>query len=232
MGNNRQFSDLSDDEWIGIIRSIDKLKRVYEIGNNLISFGTIGLLRAMVLREIAESKIIVEIGSGPGTFLKKLRKLRDRVIIAIDPSPRMIYYSALKLPFVSYLVGLAERIPLHSESIDAVVCVFSFRDFFNKSVFISEAYRVLKKSGRLVIIDVNNHKGLTARLFLLYIKAMGKLYSVLLNFKRNILDGLRISIMKLRPIEFYILEIMRVGFRSVSLRRFFFNNAFMLVAVK
>jgi len=229
---NNSFRDLSNDLWLRIIHDIEKLKNVYEIGNNLVSFGTIGILRNLALKELINSEIIVEIGSGPGTFLKKLRLFRDKTIIAIDPSPSMIFYSATKFPFVNYLIGLAESIPLRDNSVDLIYCIFSFRDFFNKSNFISEAYRVLRENGKLVIVDTNNTGKLVTRIFLLYIKAIGKLYSLLLNLKNNIFDGLIASIMMLKPVEFYIKDIIRNGFRRVLIRKFLLDNAFMLIAIK
>ena len=230
--SSQTFTDLLSPIWLRIIRDIDKLKRVYEIGNNIVSFFTINLLRFLAVREALNARVIVEVGSGPGTFLKKLRKVRNKIIIAIDPSPSMIFYSFSRYPFANHLIGLAEKLPLREDSVDIIYCVFSFRDFFNKLAFISEAFRVLRSGGKLVIVDTNNSGTLSTRLFLIYIMIIGKLLSLLLNSKRNILAGLIASIARMKPIEHYIADIARIGFKKILVKKFLLNNAFILIAIK
>lgn len=224
------FRDLPPSLWLGIIRDIDKLKRIYDISNTIVSFGTISLLRKIAFRLTGDSKTIIEVGSGPGTFLKKLTKLKNRTIIALDPSPPMLYYSTSKIRSANYVLGLAESMPFKNNSIDVIFCIFSFRDFFNKEKFISEAWRVLRRHGKLIIVDTNNARKLSTRLFLHYIIVLGRLYSIVL--RRNILIGLARSIIKMKPVETYVRYLYETGFRKIYYRKFLLGNAFILVAVK
>ena len=50
--------------------------------------------------------------------------------------------------------GVFEHIPFRNEEFDAVLCGYSLRDAINLRVAISEIHRVLKKEGRMVIVDL------------------------------------------------------------------------------
>ncbi len=229
---NLTFSDLSIDAWSKIIRDIDRLKLIYEVGNNLVSFGTIMILRHLALRYVLDASRIIEVGSGPGTFLKKLLRFKNSLIIAIDASPNLIYYSSRRYSEINHILALAENIPIEDNSIDAIFCSFSFRDFFNKEKFFSEASRVLRPGGRLIIIDTNNSETITTKLFILYVMAVGRIYSKLLLKRRNLLIGLAGSIKKMKPVEFYVGKLYNAGFRKVVFKKFLLGNAFILIAVK
>ena len=50
--------------------------------------------------------------------------------------------------------GVFEHIPFRDEEFDAVLCGYSLRDAINLRIAISEIHRVLKKEGRMVIVDL------------------------------------------------------------------------------
>jgi demethylmenaquinone methyltransferase/2-methoxy-6-polyprenyl-1,4-benzoquinol methylase len=57
-----------------------------------------------------------------------------------------------KIPEMS--CGVFEHIPFKEEQFDAVLCGYSLRDAINLRIAISEIHRVLKKGGRLVVVDL------------------------------------------------------------------------------
>ncbi|MCF8380022.1 MAG: class I SAM-dependent methyltransferase [Bacteroidales bacterium] len=104
-----------------------------------------------------ENKKVVEIGSGRGGgahFIARYHK--PSKYTGIDISPGVIKYcnSEYKVPGLSFLEGKAEKIPLESESQDAVVNVESARCYSDLNVFFKEVYRILNKSGHFLFADM------------------------------------------------------------------------------
>jgi len=231
--NSIAFRDLDKKLWQNIIESLALLKRIYQLGNYIISFGTIQILRKMAAKNIDEEDIIIEVGPGPGTFLKLLKEYaKQRFIIGIEPSVDMAYYSYNKNGFADVLIGIAEKLPFRDNSIDIIYCVFSFRDFFDKLRFIHEAYRILKPGGKLIIVETNNPNKLSTKVFLSFVKVIGQALSILFLSRKNLYLGLYESIRKLQKVEYYIYLLKNIGFSRIVLRRYVFNHAYILMAFK
>jgi len=218
--------------WEDIVRSIEILKRIYQLGNYVISLGTIQVLRKKIAKFATHGKLIVEVGSGPGTFLKLLRENSSDTIIGLDPSISMAYFSHSKYLFADVIIGVAEALPFRENSIDVIFCAFSFRDFFNKKLFLEEAFRVLKRDGLLVILETNNPRKTLTRIFLLFIMAIGYFLSKLFLSRKNLYIGLVKSINLMKPVEYYYELAKRIGFRCVKYEKFLLDHAFIMIAIK
>jgi len=226
------FTDIDRELWEDIVRSIEILKRIYQLGNYVISLGTIQVLRKKIAKFATHGKLIVEVGSGPGTFLKLLRENSSGMIIGLDPSISMAYFSHSKYLFADMIIGVAEALPFKENSIDVIFCAFSFRDFFNKKLFLEEALRVLKRDGLLVILETNNPRKTLTRIFLLFIMAIGYFLSKLFLSRKNLYIGLVKSINLMKPVEYYYELAKRIGFRCVKYEKFLFDHAFIMIAIK
>ncbi len=226
------FTDMDKELWEDIVRSIEILKRIYQLGNYVISLGTIQVLRKKIAKFATHGKLIVEVGSGPGTFLKLLRENSSDTIIGLDPSISMAYFSHSKYLFADVIIGVAEALPFRENSIDVIFCAFSFRDFFNKKLFLEEAFRVLKRDGLLVILETNNPRKTLTRIFLLFIMAIGYFLSKLFLSRKNLYIGLVKSINLMKPVEYYYELAKRIGFRCVKYEKFLLDHAFIMIAIK
>ncbi len=226
------FTDMDKELWEDIVRSIEILKRIYQLGNYVISLGTIQVLRKKIAKFATHGKQIVEVGSGPGTFLKLLRENSSGMIIGLDPSISMAYFSHSKYLFADMIIGVAEALPFKENSIDVIFCAFSFRDFFNKKLFLEEAFRVLKRDGLLVILETNNPRKTLTRIFLLFIMAIGYFLSKLFLSRKNLYIGLVKSINLMKPVEYYYELAKRIGFRCVKYEKFLLDHAFIMIAIK
>ncbi len=227
------FRDLEQETWRDIIRSLEKLVNIYEIGNNIVSLFTISLCRLLALKNILDDRgLILEIGPGSGHFTKKLLG-RSRNVICLEPSPFLANLLLEKFrEALDIILGVAERIPMRNESIATIVCTFSFRDFFNKKTFLKEAYRCLEPGGYLIIVDTHGGSGVIKRIFIHYIDLIGRILSKILKSQKNLLSGLNKSILEMHDPLIYLYLGLKAGFRKGFLRKFLFNAAFILILQK
>ena len=144
---------MSDKEWHQVIDAMEEVGPYYERVNWLITFGMVDKWRKRVAAYAEPEDVVLEIGSGPGSFT---RHLRSKTILALEPSSDLsdISKELLDPERVTFLKGVGEMIPLADSSVDKVFCVFSFRDFFDRKTGADEMIRVLRNGGEVFIVDI------------------------------------------------------------------------------
>ena len=232
-GYAEMFKDLDNSSWRTILQELETLSTIYEISNNIVSFLTIDFLRRIAIKILGRKHIVLEIGPGPGTSTKKILSSAEH-LICLEPSPYLASILMKKIgdKSLSVIIGVAEKIPLKSNSVDAIICTFSFRDFFNKEAFLREAYRCLRSEGKLIILETMGGEGIVKKLFLNYIYVVGHIISRLLNRRENLLKGLINSMNRMRSPNYYVRIAGECGFRHYWLRKYLFNTTFILVLEK
>ncbi len=231
MPSSNMFQDVSREIWRKIIKGLEKLIKFYEIGNLIISFGYTWVLRR-ISRRFLKGKRILEIGPGPGNFIKLIYNPLKYDITALEPSQSLAYYVKGKYPNVDVLLGVAEKLPFNKNSFDCILCIFSFRDFFNKKSFLVQAYEILKPTGLLIIADTNNAHTLITRILIGYIRALGRILSKVMLLRENPYEYLAKSIEIMPSIENIIRLLKKIGFNTIRISFFASKNAFILVAIK
>jgi len=96
----------------------------------------------------------LEIGVGTGRFAQPLG-----VAFGIDPSKKMLEIA--KKRGIKTFVGKGENLPFADNEFDYVLIVITICFVKNPEIVISEARRVLKNNGKLIIgiVDRNSHLG-------------------------------------------------------------------------
>ncbi|HEY6070052.1 MAG TPA: metalloregulator ArsR/SmtB family transcription factor [Chthoniobacterales bacterium] len=110
---------------------------------------------------------IVDLGAGEGTLSQLLAK-SARKVIAIDNSPKMVEFGAKlakKHGFknLEYRLGDLEDPPVAKESVDLVLLSQALHHATKPERAIAAARRILKRNGRIVVLDLLSHRFEKAR---------------------------------------------------------------------
>jgi ubiquinone/menaquinone biosynthesis C-methylase UbiE/biotin operon repressor len=110
---------------------------------------------------------VADLGAGEGTLSQLLAK-NARKVIAIDNSPKMVEFGsqlAKKHGFknLEYRLGDIEDPPIANNSVDLAILSQALHHAIHPQRTIAAAHRLLKRGGRLVILDLLNHRFERAR---------------------------------------------------------------------
>ena len=106
--------------------------------------------------DLSASDVVVDFGCGPGFYTIPIAKLVARTI-AVDISPQMLKKTgsnAMKNGVtVELLTTDGTSIKLEDQSVDLIFLNHVFHEVVDKRKVLSEFLRILKRSGRLVIVE-------------------------------------------------------------------------------
>jgi demethylmenaquinone methyltransferase/2-methoxy-6-polyprenyl-1,4-benzoquinol methylase len=166
--------------WKEVIEVLKNVIPVYDKVNSVISLGKDTIYRKEgVMKSIHSGNVVLDAGSGFGNMSKLVLEnvSKDVTIIFYDPIPEMLNKVKdnvdifTKSPSFSLCSGVFENIPFKNNTFDAVLCGYSLRDAIELENAIEELHRVLKKDGRLVIVDLGKPDNAVIRLFIsIYLK--------------------------------------------------------------
>ena len=110
---------------------------------------------------------VADLGAGEGTLSQLLAK-RARKVIAIDNSSKMVEFGsqlAKKHGFknLEYRLGDIEDPPIAKDSVDLAILSQALHHAIHPERAIGAAHRILKRGGRLVILDLLSHRFEKAR---------------------------------------------------------------------
>jgi ubiquinone/menaquinone biosynthesis C-methylase UbiE/biotin operon repressor len=110
---------------------------------------------------------VADLGAGEGTLSQLLAK-NARKVIAIDNSPKMVEFGsklAKKHGFknLEYRLGDIEDPPIAKNSVDLAILSQALHHAIHPQRAIAAAHEILKRSGRLVILDLLSHRFERAR---------------------------------------------------------------------
>ena len=165
---------------IQIESMFDNISRKYDKINQILTFGLHKRWRRLAINLIDNSpEKILDIATGTADFAIAAINLNPKKIIGIDISKQMIEIGNNKIKKINIsnkidlIVADSENIPFPDNYFDAITIGFGVRNFENLELAMTEAYRVLKKNGCIVIMEpsIKNNKVLKA-FFRLYFKTI------------------------------------------------------------
>lgn len=140
----------------------DNIAPKYDFLNHFLSLNIDKLWRKKAIKQVKLSKpaTILDIATGTGDLaIKTAQHIDVEKIIGIDISSGMLNLGKEKIKKlhltekIEFRLGDAENMEFPDESFDAVMVSFGVRNFENLDKGLQEIYRVLKKDGRLVVLE-------------------------------------------------------------------------------
>lgn len=156
-------------------RTLDYAAGVYDLLSPPMTFWQekrIGQI-AVKLLNLKGSEKIIDVGCGTGVLTrdaaKQLSIQKGGTIVGIDAAAKMIALARKKsagIPQVQFAVAAAERLGYADETFDLALSTFFFHhiDFELKMAALNELWRILKKGGKAVIVDVDTPTSLFGKL--------------------------------------------------------------------
>lgn len=185
-------------------------------------------------------KTILDVATGTGDLaLLAARKLKPESITGIDLSEGMMQvgHEKVKKAGLEKVIGFrkenCEDLSFDDNSFDAVIAAFGIRNFSNLDKGLSEMCRVMRRGGRLCIVELTEPVSFPMRqLFHLYSHTILPAYGSLLSHDRGAYSYLTGSIEAFPQGERMMQILSKAGFAEPQFRRLTFGICTMYMATK
>ncbi len=139
------------------------ISRRYDTINRILSLGQDKSWRKKMAKQLPRKDMIhlLDLATGTADQIISLFENSPQIekAVGIDMAEKMIALAKKKMapkPFsgkVKFLCANAEELPFEDDMFDVVTISFGIRNFENKEKALKEIHRVLKKEGRLLILE-------------------------------------------------------------------------------
>ena len=167
---------------------------------------------------------LLDVATGTADLaLEACRQYRLQKIVGLDVSEQMLALGQKKIDkrglteVISLVQGPSERMPFEDGSFNGVMSGFGVRNFDNLDAGLSEMFRVLKRGGRLVILEFSQSQNpLFRNLFHLYFRHLMPLVGRLVSKDPQAYTYLPDSVYRFPSGTEFLARLEQVGFRSVG----------------
>jgi demethylmenaquinone methyltransferase/2-methoxy-6-polyprenyl-1,4-benzoquinol methylase len=138
----------------------DSIYKKYDLMNDVISLGSHRSIKRNAMKNCVNGNLL-DLAAGTGDlaiYFRKLYKDENKIVLA-DPNSEMLSYAKQRLSKKSITDNIelitthAENLPFNDSSFDNISIGFGFRNFTDTDKTLQEIMRVLKKNGKLIMID-------------------------------------------------------------------------------
>jgi len=144
-----------------VAKMFNNISANYDLLNHLLSLGIDIRWRKKAIKLLKNDppKTILDVATGTGDFAIQALELNPDKIIGVDISDGMLDVGREKLARkklddkVSLENGDSENLKFEDNNFDAVIVAFGVRNFENLENGLAGMFRVLKKDGRMVILE-------------------------------------------------------------------------------
>ena len=221
MNNNKSSN------FLHIKNIFESISSEYDFMNDLMTFKN----HSKWKKEIAEiakyssPKKILDVATGTGDIAINLSKIKGSKIEGVDVSSNMLKIARkkideLKIDNIVLKTCEAENLVFEDNHFDIVSIGYGVRNFSNLEKGLSESYRVLKKDGKLIILETSIPENLIIKFLYtiitsIYIPLIAFIFSGKTKAYLYLLDSTK----KFPPKNKFIEMLYRTGFEKVETRK-------------
>lgn len=221
MNNNKSSN------FLHIKNIFESISSEYDFMNDLMTFKN----HSKWKKEIAEiakyssPKKILDVATGTGDIAINLSKIKGSKIEGVDVSSNMLKIARkkideLKIDNIVLKTCEAENLVFEDNHFDIVSIGYGVRNFSNLERGLSESYRVLKKDGKLIILETSIPENFIIRFMYtiitsIYIPLIAFIFSGKTKAYLYLLDSTK----KFPPKNKFIEMLYRTGFEKVETRK-------------
>ena len=219
------------DDWAEVIASIGALMEYYEMGNRLLSLGTIGYLRRRAAYAIGHCRRMIDLGAGPGYMARAAGCGSNRQCVLMDAVPVGLRKAAGG-PLVERVVAMYEWMPFRDGAFGCASASFSLRDSWSAGMALLEIRRSLRLRGYLVILDLGKPDGAVGRFLVgAYWNVVSVLLGTLMGPLGPLYSRLRLTYARL-PRNGFLLGMLRGLFGDARVQELLAGGVIIAVATR
>ena len=145
----------------------DKIAPYYDTLNRVLSLGIDTIWRKKAIDYLKEDnpQLILDVATGTADVaIEMSKRLNPTKIIGVDISKEMLEIGRKKIEkkklheIIELQEGDSENLPFEDNTFDAITVAFGVRNYENLEKGLAEMRRVLKKDGKLVVLEFSKPK--------------------------------------------------------------------------
>ncbi len=210
-----------------------KISPTYDLLNHILSLNIDKIWRKKAVSLLNGEKFL-DVATGTGDVLLEISKQNSGAeLIGVDLSLKMLKIAKKKIKNGFFICSPAENLPFKDNTFDGVIIAYGLRNVVDRVSALFEFKRVLKRKGKLVILEFNRPTNtLFGSLYTLYSFNIMPFLGKLIAGDSKAYEYLPRSIRKFPDVQFLKGLMERVGFKSVSYYPLTFGVSFIHTGVK
>jgi demethylmenaquinone methyltransferase/2-methoxy-6-polyprenyl-1,4-benzoquinol methylase len=204
-----------------------RIARRYDLMNRLMTGGQDIRWRKLVIQlaKLKQNSRLLDLGTGTGDLAREaVAQFPKAKVIAADFTLEMMRVGQKRGP-LNFSSADALRLPFNDSSFDAVVSGFLMRNVIDLQKALQEQHRVLKKGGRVVILDTTRpKKNLLSPLIWLHMHVVIPLLGRLLTGSSDAYRYLPETTEGFVTAENMAARMASVGYKRINYQRFMFGT--------
>jgi demethylmenaquinone methyltransferase / 2-methoxy-6-polyprenyl-1,4-benzoquinol methylase len=206
----------------------------YDFLNHFLSLNVDKLWRRKAIQFLGRTspESILDLATGTGDLAIASLTLHPARVVGLDISENMLLLGKKKAlnhqngNVIEFMLGNAENIPFEDCSFHSVISGFGVRNFSSLEKGLSEAYRVLKDDGQIVILEFSKPSSrLAGSLYRFYFSKVLPLIGGWVSGVKQAYTYLPQSVASFPEGDFFLEILKSTGFKNCSLKRMTFGIA-------
>ena len=218
----------------------ESISNEYDFMNDLMTFKNHSKWKEEIVEIAIDSspKKILDIATGTGDIAIKLSKIKGSIIDAVDVSDNMLKIAhnkidKLNINNINLKTCEAENLVFDDNQFDIISIGYGVRNFSNLEKGLNESYRVLKKDGKLIILETSVPENPIIKfLYTLITRVYIPIIAFIFSGKTKAYFYLLDSTDKFPPKNKFVEILYKTGFEKIETRKKLYGASTIYIASK